>query len=437
MALAVVAALLCALPVFPVAPPPKPAVPGPPGLFEVPEFQTDPVRMAMSVIGAGASPTGGWAGAGVLYVGEHPRVNAWKLDGPLTNQYSRIALGASTAVLAGFRGDLFGTSAIVQLATLKAGDHAFCWALRDTDRFHALPKEWLAAFADEKGIPEGGLEAEIYCKVLELANYTSAAAFKRAVRTDITYSHVFNDPDDYRGEVMHVEGKLKRVNRYKPPWDAAQKGVNDVYVGWVFSEYLGSNPYRVIFTEWPADLPRDLLGKESIPGDYKVAMDGYFVKKYRYPARMNSGRGTDRDAPLLIGHSLIYVGRTTAGTGESSAWLNNLVYGIVGVFGSLLAAVVGLTWWFRRTDQRVRRQILAIHSQEFVLPPPDALPVAPPVAPPAQRAAAAGRPLTPRITFPAGKAHRFIEPPSSGEGGKRGSADKPPPDEGAGARPRP
>jgi hypothetical protein len=436
MALAVVAALLGSLSAFAAAPPPLPAdpvVPGPPGLFEVPEFQTDPVRMSLAVIGAGASPTGAWASAATVYAGEHPRVNAWKLDGPMTNLYSRRAVGTSTVFLAGFCGSPAGIGALTQLATLKAGDNFYCWALRDTDRFHPLPKEWLGAFTDGTGIATGGFEAEIYSKVLERVNYTSAAAFKSAVRSDITYSHVANDPDDYRGEVMHVEGRLGKVNRHKPPFEAAQKGVNDLYEAWVFSEYLGSNPYVVIFTEWPAGLPRELLGQELLSKDknhpvYRVAMDGYFIKKFRYQAR--DGKKTERDAPMLMGHSLIFLQQNGVSTGESTAWLNHMVYGIVGIFGVVFAAVVGLTWWFRRADQRVRRRILAMHTSEFVLPPPDALPVAAPVAAPAHRSAG-GRPLTPRIVLPASAGQRRIEPPSAGEGGNRGSPDKPP-DEDAG-----
>jgi hypothetical protein len=432
MALAVTAALLGVLPAFAAAPPPPPApeVPGPPGLFEPVEFHTDPLHMALAVIGASASPTGAWASAAAVFAGEHDRVKAWKLDGPMTNLYSRIAVGTGSVFLAGFGGEQLGTSALVLLATLKAGDNFFCWALRDTDKYHPLKREWLGAFRDGQGFAVGGLEAEIYSKVLTHANFTSAAAFKGAIRTDITYTHVFNEPDLYRGEVMHVEGKLKRIRRFQPPREAATEGVNDLYEAWVFSEYLGSNPYCVIFTAWPAGLPRDLLGQESIPASYHVAMDGWFIKKYRYQARAANGRPADRDAPLLVGHTLIFVGGSDPATNTGSPWLNNLVYAIVGVFGVVLAAVISLTWWFRRTDQRVRRRILAAHSPEFVLPPPDALPVAPPVAPGAHRAAV-GAPRHQRITFPTASAHRRVEP-SAGEGGKRGSPDKPP-DEGAGA----
>ncbi len=437
MVLVVVAALLGALPGFAAAPPPRtepPVLPGPPGLFEAPEFQTDPHRMALAVWGAGTTPTGAWSSAAALYAGEHPRVNAWKLDGPMSNLHSRRGVGASTVFLVGFRGGPAGVSALVQLVTLKAGDNFFCWALRDTDRFHSLPKQWLGAFKDGKGFAVGGFEAEIYDKVLEQANYTSAAAFKNAVRPEITYTHVFDQPDRYRGEVMHIEGRLGRIDRFDPNWGAATEGVNDCYHAWIFSENLGSNPYVVVFTEWPAGLPRELLGQELFSKDknypvYRVAMDGYFLKKFRYKGR--DGHKTERDAPLLMGHTLIFYPGTASSSTEDTAWLKHLTIGIVGVFGLLLATVVGLTWWFRRTDQRIRRRILSIHSPEFVLPPPDAMPVAAPVAPSGHRSGGS-RAMPPRITFSAGTGQRRRDPPPTSEGGKRGSQDTPP-EEDAGA----
>jgi hypothetical protein len=236
---------------------------------------------------------------------------------------------------------------------------------------------------------------------------------------------------------MHIEGRLGKIDRSDPPWEAAQEGVNDFFEAWVFSEYLGSNPYKVIFTEWPADLPRSLLGKELLSKEkkypiYRVAMDGYFIKKYRYQAR--DGKKTDRDAPLFVGHTLTVIGEKQSTEADNVAWLGNLGFGIVAIFAFLLATVLGLTLYFRRTDSRIRRRLLATRGGEFVLPPPDALPVAAPVAP--QGRSTSVRPVaTPRITFPAGTVERRIEPPPGGEG-DRGSPDKPP-EEGAGAQPRP
>ncbi len=80
LALSVAVALFACLPVFAVAPPPPPKaavpeVPGPAGLFDLPEFHTDPVHMTLAVFGASSSPIGPWSAAATLCAGEHP---AWR-----------------------------------------------------------------------------------------------------------------------------------------------------------------------------------------------------------------------------------------------------------------------------------------------------------------------------------------------------------------------
>jgi hypothetical protein len=396
------------------APPAAPRdAPGPGPLFDAREPHANPLHLAVAVVGATPPPAGPCASLGALLAGES--VKAWSLEGAMTNRYSRVSLGAGTLVLSGFDGPFAGLGALV------AGQQHDCWALIDTDRFRPLPAEWLEAVSDGRGIPVGGLEAEMYARVLLRANFTSAKAFRGAVRTDVTYNHVFEDPARYRGVVVRVEGRLLRVNRYDPPFEAAEAGVNDVYEAWVFNEQLGANPYCVIFTEWPADLPRDLLGVPKIERPIRVALDGYFFKKFRY--KSNDRRSSERDAPLVIGHALFVVSKGSVGRSpESAAWLNTMLWVFAGVVAALIAGVVGLTYWYRRSDSRVRRRIMA-RMPEFALPPPDVPPVAAPVARPVR---VPERPASPpartQITARRGN------PPSTNGGEKEH-----PPDEGAGA----
>ena len=114
-----------------------------------------------------------------------------------------------------------------------------------------------------------------------------------------------------------------------------------------------------------------------------MAVDGYFFKKFRYKA--NDRRGTEREAPLVIGHSLVLLSKPEpADPGARAGWIYLLVYLFAGVVVALVLGVVGLTYWFRRSDEKVRRRLLS-RLPEFALPPPDAPPVAPPVVAPVQR----------------------------------------------------
>jgi hypothetical protein len=301
-------------------------------------------------------------------------------------------------------------------------------------RFHPLPQAWLTAFNDHKNIAIGEREAEVYSRVLILANRTSADAFKGAVRSDITYTHICDNPEVYRGTVVHIEGKLKRINRHPVPREAAGSGVIDLYEAWIFGEHLGSNPYCVLFTGWPAELPRSLLGKESIPASYRVALDGYFLKKFRYQAR--DGKKIERSAPLLMGHTLIIIENKNASAIQDQPPRDSLMFGFAGIFGALLMSGMGLTWWFQRTDNRIRRRLLALRAWDFMLPAPGTLLVAAPASRTLWRPGILHLALPLRNTCTAGAVDHRPAPPPERVAGQHGSLDKPP-EEGAGARPRP
>jgi hypothetical protein len=418
-------AIVCALFAMAAAPPVLiPVQPAPGPLFNPDEIHTNPINMTLAVVGASTQPaTGRYAALAALYTGEQTK--AWNLEGVMTNRYSRISTGVGTLVLSGFDRN---ASAFAELAALTAGQYFDCWALINTDRFEKLPQEWLNAVVDGRGVPVGGVEAEVYSRVLTRANFTSSAAFKNAARKDVTYTHVFEDPERYRGVVVHIEGRLLRVNRHDPTFEAAEAGVNDIYEAWIFNEFVGTNPYCVQFTEWPADLPRDVLGVPKIGQTIKVSVDGYFFKKYRY--RSNDRRSNDRDAPMVIGHGLVVLSQQEAGRPASLAWLNMFSWVFGGVVLVLILGVVGITYWYRRSDIRVRRRIMA-RMPEFALPPPDSPPVASPAAPVARPVRGHEAPIKVpyRITFPTGTGHRGSESHSGENGGPKKES---PPNEDAG-----
>jgi len=412
------------------APPNPPAeaveeVPGPP-LFDPEERHTNPWFMSLAVVGASTTPgLGPIATTGTLYAGE--RYRSWSLEGPLSYWHPRVALTASTLV--GLGSTIAGLPGVADLATLQIGEYLDCWILQDTDRFRPLPTSWLREIEDGKGIAEGGFEADIYARTLARVQYTSPAALAKALSRGVTYTHVFQEPERYRGSVIRVEGRLLRVNRYDPPFEARQAGVHHLYEGWVFSEFLGANPYVVIFTNWPANLPESLLGQPKIREDIRVSMDGFFFKKFRYQS--NDRRSSHRDAPLVIGNTLTVLSLPEPTAERPTTWVHTLLYGFVSGFVLLVVCVLGLTYWYRRSDNRLRQRLLS-RLPEFHLPPPDAMPVAPPIAPMARPTApsSSNRPILPRRP-------RIIFPPGSGERGKPPSGESesrdPPPDEGSGA----
>lgn len=432
LALAVAAALLFSA-VSPAAAPPslpsKPEERGPALIPFVP-LTSDGFHMFGCVLG-GASQIHFAPISAFSYLVAGETSKAWSLEGPLTRMASRTSLGVGTLVGNGLPID--GLSPFTLLVTLQAGANVDCWQFIDTDKFRGLPESWLGFFIDSTAVFAGGEEARIYADIVTRANYTSKAAFLGAVRPDISYTHVFEEPGRYRGKVMLVEGRLLRVKRYDPPHAVALRGVNDLYEAWIYNDQLGANPFVCVFTEWNSELSPKLLSMAKIDENIRVSFAGYFIKKFRYTAI--DRKATSRDAPMLIGHGLDVLNKT--GTSRaSSTFVTTMIYTFIGIVLGLIFTVIGLTYWFRRSDNRVRQRILA-HMPEFALPPPDAPPqIAAPVAAPVMPVNGHDRsraPHKPRVTFPLGSSDSGAKS-EKGEGeGTDGGTEKPP-DEGAAAK---
>lgn len=368
------------------------------------------------------APTAPYAALALTRAGDH--AGLWSLESPLPSLDARRTNAAAT--LAANLAAPLPPGPLAPLAThlagLHAGAYAGCWQWHDPNYLRKFHRDELRVIADGRPVPIGIDETAVYARGLIRAHRASPAAFARAARRDLTHAHVAGDPDLYRGEVLHIEGRLKRINRFVPLRELTLAGVTDLYEAWVFPDYLGANPFCVVFTEWPKGLSPELLGKPAIDAPVRVAVDGFFFKTFRYTA--NDGRST-RSAPLLIGHTLLVVNEPAAGAaGNRSAHL--MLIGFAGTVAALVVGVFGVTYWYRRSDQRVRRRLLSAYAGEFVPPPPDAVPVATPVGATAARRPATGaeRPVASRLT-------------SLGGRGPRGAADGPgedkPPGDGSGA----
>ncbi len=360
MALAVLVALVAAA--APEKAPVKPAQPTDVPLLAPLEIK--PENLAVLASGARFAPQSGpWCALSDLYAGASPDVAVWDLRGPLSARPGRIQVGAATLFLSGF-----GPGAAVrELATLQAGDDRECWALLNTEEVRPIPKLLLenGFIRDRNGIFNGDPEIEAYAQFLVMAHYTSATAFARTARHDVTYAHLFNEPEHYRGRVVHLSGRLIRLLRFDPPDEARAEGVGDLYEGWILTDKYGENPACIVFTDLPAGLKVDAHHKPDI----EVGFDGYFYKRYRYKAFDTKKDNQFRDAPLVIGHTLTgQFGPEAPAEAASDNWGHHLMWVFLGVVGGALAVVIGLTCWFHYHDRRVRHRLRASRYAEFVPP---------------------------------------------------------------------
>jgi hypothetical protein len=225
----------------------------------------------------------------------------------------------------------------------------------------AVDRAMLAGVADrEPVVPSPDLnlsEFQAYNYLVSRAARTPDPLLARHARHDLTFAHLFEEPEKYRGQVVHIEGRLRRLRKFDQSRQLRREGVSVSYEGWIFGEHYFSNPYCVVVTE----IPKAIAVGERLEQD--VSFNGYFFKRYRYRA----GDGL-RDAPLLIGRTL--TPREPAAVQAGTESPTTLTSQLLMVFLSIVVGTIFLggilIWWFRRGDARVQRQLDRARRQAFL-----------------------------------------------------------------------
>ncbi len=351
----------------------SPPAPGKGLAAEGPLFQiVQPPSVAVLATGVVSVPDAGpWCAVTAVLAGSHPQMGVWDFNGPLTTRPGRILLGAQTLFLGSFSPAASLPAGLRPLGILQAGEDVGCWALIDTDLFRPLPAPLQEFIRDGTAIATGTLEAVAYPKVLTQAHYTSQRAFQKAARRDLTYAQIFAQPATYRFQPVHIEGRLRMLSRLDPPLESQADGVSDLYEAWVLNEDA-NELFCFLFTELPPSL-RPFLGekgKKKIKEDrlaLAVSGDGYFYKKFRYKA-LDSKANTARDAPVFVGHTIVVHSPPGGTAEETDEWGNHIMAVFLGIVGLAVVVVVGMTWWFRRSDRQIRGRVLAARHTGFVPP---------------------------------------------------------------------
>src|SRR5262249_25681724 len=165
------------------------------------------------------------------------------------------------------------------------------------------PPEWLDSIYDDSSVmsaKENRNEYLAYNYFVQRARKFSAEDLAKQARKELTFRRLFEEGrEQYRGEVVHVQGRRKRLN-----WIGRNKllenaGVKNLYEAWIFDPAYFSNPTCVILSE----LPPGIEANEDIRNVW-VSCDGYFFKRYLYETpevNPRSGNPVKRLAPLVIG----------------------------------------------------------------------------------------------------------------------------------------
>lgn len=198
-------------------------------------------------------------------------------------------------------------------------------------------------------------EFNAYCEAVMTARSTPAEAFARSARSDVTWAHLREQPGLFRGQVVRVEGRIKRVLRFEAPSFVWSQGVKETFEAWISDpSRFGIQPVCVVFTDLPPGLA---LGDDlNVP----AAFDGYFFKLYHYANREEKGRNT----ALFIGHAPVLIQPRT-GVAPDGAFGGGFARLLLGFFAALAAGGAVLAWWYGRADTRVRSRLAASRPPTF------------------------------------------------------------------------
>lgn len=131
-------------------------------------------------------------------------------------------------------------------------------------------------------------EPDAYYYLLDLARRNPSKWLDEHARRDVTWAHLFRDPDKYRGQLIFLKGRLRRL--VDDDTGENDYGFMKRYEGWLYTDEGGQYPYAVIVSDPPTGMPLGSIHES-------VSVSGYFLGWYRY----TSQEGKVHAAPILLG----------------------------------------------------------------------------------------------------------------------------------------
>jgi hypothetical protein len=128
-------------------------------------------------------------------------------------------------------------------------------------------------------------------RVLQHVRSQTTAQLQSTAAREVGFVNLHMHPDQYRGQLLKIEGTLWKLNHLTPA--APARPGEEVYEAWLYTPDAENHPTRVLFT----DLPETLKQGERL--NQPVQCAGYFIKRYGY----QTPRGT-HVAPLFVARSL-------------------------------------------------------------------------------------------------------------------------------------
>jgi hypothetical protein len=170
-------------------------------------------------------------------------------------------------------------------------------------------------------------EKPAYDAILAKVRNTPLAELEAQAHKDVPFARLMLDADRLRGELLTIEGDVRRINRLELPVD--EPSADETFDAWLFTVDSGLHPYRVVLTSHPGGIP---LGDHLQP-PIRARVTGYFFKRYSYATANDF-----HTAPLLLAKTLTPLGNPASAVVPSTTNSRSLTYLAIGI---LVAFVTG------------------------------------------------------------------------------------------------
>jgi len=122
-------------------------------------------------------------------------------------------------------------------------------------------------------------ESDSFFHVMSHASRVPINQLNSAADENVARESLLTAPDYYRGQVIQVEGVLRRLEKVSAELNGY--GIEDYYIAWIITPTSDNIPYRVAALFADDELPVSDLIAEKIP----VKLSGYFYKIQGYASR--------------------------------------------------------------------------------------------------------------------------------------------------------
>jgi hypothetical protein len=191
--------------------------------------------------------------------------------------------------------------------------------------FPGVRQDYLESVRDNT--PSRRVERDAMFHLLALLEANDESSLRKASVGPVSFVQLYDQPDEYRGELVTIRGTLRRANRLRAPRN--DYGVESYYQTWIQPADQPDAPIVVYCLALPDGFPTGMDLAEP------VEITGFFFKRWAYMAR-----DAMRTAPLLLARTVGWQKPVAPPPERVSYGVGPLILGVALAFvGSVLVSV--------------------------------------------------------------------------------------------------